>query len=67
MVWARNGFAITECPKSYVSSQSLSLLEEYAVWKAVGPVAFGMLTARQAEAFHALDLELTKEARDAQG
>ena len=58
VVWARGRVGIEECPTSFVTPVSAEFLEKFFVWKAVGA---GELTAREAEAFMALEIELRAE------
>ena len=61
MVWARGGVALTECPKPVITAESEALVEEYLVWKRLGPAAVGKLSARQAEAFVVLESAIERE------
>jgi hypothetical protein len=36
VVWARAGVLTTHCPKSLISAQSLTWLDEFFTWKAAG-------------------------------
>jgi len=63
-VWARNGVAVTTCPVSYLSAQSLAWVEEYVAWKTIGGAGLTRLRARTVEAFCVLESEAAKEAKD---
>ena len=65
-VWVRKHVAIDSCPKSYISADSQSLVEEFWVRRKLGRLRIEELTARQAEAFMILEQELTQENRDGQ-
>jgi hypothetical protein len=52
------------CPKSYITAESEALLEEFAIFRRLGHIEPGTLTARQAEAFCILDHELAMEMKD---
>jgi hypothetical protein len=59
-VWARGGVGTEECPKSLITPESVAMLESFFVWKAAGRVG-GELTAREADAFAALEEEWRRE------
>jgi len=61
-VWARGGVVSLECPKSYVSAESVSWVEEYVAWRMSGRQALLDLPARTAEAFLVLDREWRTES-----
>jgi hypothetical protein len=63
-VWVRGPVAVETCPKSFITPQSLQLLEEHRVWRELGQPAGFDLSARQAEAFLTLESEALKEAND---
>ena len=62
-VWARGGVALGTCPKSFITAESITLLEEFAVWRQFGG-AGGTLTARQVDGFAILDQMLAKELKN---
>jgi hypothetical protein len=66
LVWARRGASLTSCPKSYVTGDSLTLVEEFLVRRRVGGTGFAELSARQVEAFAILENELSTETRNGQ-
>jgi hypothetical protein len=64
IVWARGHAAATECPKSYISAESIRWIEEFSVWKAGGITDLKKLPARTAEAFFVLEQEWGAEIRN---
>src|SRR3954468_5537067 len=50
-VWVRGRVGSTECPKSYVTSESLALLEQFYAWKLLGSIDPKTLPARTMDAF----------------
>jgi hypothetical protein len=62
IVWARKSVSTDECPTSIVSAQSTTWIEQYYVWKRLGPSYPGELSAREVEAFLILDREAQTEA-----
>jgi len=64
LVWARKEVAIHTCPVSYITPQSQTFLEKYAVWKLLGERFSGTRAARTVDAFCVLEGELKKELRD---
>lgn len=66
VVWARRGTFTTECPRSYVSAQSLAWLEEYHAWRLGGRGSVRELPARLVEALAILDNELRAEGNNDQ-
>jgi predicted Ser/Thr protein kinase len=64
LVWARKRAQSEECPKSFVTGESLSLVEEFFVRRRLG-VEAGMETpARKLDAFLILREELDREEKD---
>jgi hypothetical protein len=61
LVWARKHVAITTCPKSYVTAESVGLVEEFFIRRRLGATGTAELTARQVEAFVILEKELAGE------
>jgi len=49
------------CPRSFVSAESIGLVEAFAAWKLVGSGDFASLPARTADAFCVLENELRAE------
>ena len=64
-VWAREGVAITSCPTSYITAESISLLEEFHAWKLFNCANLYDVPARAAEAYCVLEGELRLEQRRA--
>ena len=64
MVWARKRVALATCPKSYITAQSTSWVEEFFVRRRLGGVRLEELGARAAEAFLILGEELARERDD---
>jgi hypothetical protein len=62
LVWARGRVGTDECPRSAVTPESLALLEAYFAWKAWG--VRRELSAREADAFGALEEEWRREVGD---
>ena len=60
MVWGRREMAVTRCPKSIITAESICLLDEFNVWKRCGGPVHAM-PARVAEAILILDNELRTE------
>lgn len=65
VVWARAGVAVSQCPKSLLTAESLGWIEEFHAWKRLGWPGPERLGARQAEAFMVLEQELAAEAEHA--
>ena len=64
LVWIRKGALADECPKSLVTGESLSLLEEFFGRRRLG-MADGMeMAARKVDAFLVLREEMEREERD---
>ena len=60
-VWARGRTAVSTCPKSYVTPESLGLLEQFYAWKLFGNTDPNTLPARTVDAFFVLEKELMEE------
>ncbi len=54
MVWSRNGVSATECPRSYVTAESVAWLERFAVWRRFGGPGVEGMSAREGEAMSVL-------------
>jgi hypothetical protein len=54
------------CPKSLITGESMSLLEEFFVWKQLGRGDLGTLTARQVDAFTVLNSAMAMEEKSGQ-
>jgi hypothetical protein len=55
--------ATSECPKSFITAESVAWLEEFQVWKRFGYPHVGEMTARQVEAMLVLEAELEEVTR----
>jgi hypothetical protein len=65
VVWARGKIAASSCPTSYVTPESIALLEEFHAWKLIGASDMYGLPARVVEAIFVLENELRLEKDDA--
>jgi len=65
MVWGRRRVFLDTCPRSFVSAESIGLVEAFAAWKLVGSGDFASLPARTADAFCVLENELRAEMSNA--
>jgi hypothetical protein len=65
-IWARKDIALHTCPKSYVTSESLSVVEEFLLRRRLGAIDIRELNAKQVEAFALLEKALSAEIRDGQ-
>jgi len=65
-VWARKGVATDECPKSYITADSMVLVEDYFVRRRLGGLDFSQLSAREVEAFLVLERARAAEMNDDQ-
>ena len=63
-VWARREVALSTCPKSYITAESGTILEEFGARRRLGCINAGELTGRQAEAFVILEKALTEELKN---
>jgi hypothetical protein len=61
IVWARRGVVAAECPKSYITSESLTWIEEFHVRKLFGFGDVTNLPARAVDAFCTLEKEILAE------
>jgi hypothetical protein len=64
IVWARGNVSLTTCPTSYITSESIALLEEFQVWKLLGAGNVHDWPARLVEAIFVLENELRAEGND---
>jgi hypothetical protein len=62
-VWARGSVALGTCPRSFITAESITLLEEFAMWRQLGGDA-GKLTAKQVDGFAILERMLAKELKN---
>ena len=65
VVWARDDVATMECPKSFVTAQSIAWVEEYAVRRRFGQRDIDRVGARDVQAFLILEHELAKQEANA--
>ena len=61
VVWARGEVSTDECPKSSITAQSLSWVEEYFVWKQLRLDLQFDLNIRKVEAFLILEEQVSLE------
>jgi hypothetical protein len=66
IVWARKSVGVTSCPTSFITPESIALIEEFHAWKLFGIAAWRELPARLVEAIFVLENELRSERDDAQ-
>ncbi len=64
VVWARKGLTVEECPTSFISGNSLALVEEFFVRRRLGIPDSLDTTARKIDAFLILRDEMEREERD---
>jgi hypothetical protein len=64
IVWVRGKVSLATCPTSYVTSESIALLEEFHAWKLLGAASVYELPARLVEAIFVLENELRAENND---
>src|SRR5579871_628836 len=65
-IWARGRASSSCCPKSYVTGESLALLEEFHAFKVFGSRDVYALEARLVEAIFILEDELRREKDNAE-
>jgi hypothetical protein len=58
--------ALTTCPRSFITGESLALVESFLTRRKLGSIEASELTAREAEAFVILESILVAEIRDGQ-
>jgi hypothetical protein len=66
IVWARGTVSLATCPTSYITSESIALLEEFHAWKLLGAGSVYDLPARLVEAIFVLENKLRAENNDGQ-
>lgn len=54
-VWSRHGVVALRCPKSLITAESLTWIEEYRAWKVLGGPGYEEMNARRAAAFLTLE------------
>jgi len=57
---------VDSCPTSFITPESIALLEEFHAWKLFGATDLYQLPARRVEAIFLLENELRSERNDAQ-
>ena len=65
-VWARKRVALGTCPKSYITAESQTLMEEFFVRRRMGGFDLEKLSMRQVEAFLILERAVAAEVNDEQ-
>lgn len=65
VVWARKEVATDTCPKSLITGQSVTWMEEFLVWRRLGQALPDTADARTVEAFLILQEETTREINHA--
>ena len=60
-MWARRNVTLDQCPKPYITAESLLLLEEFFIRRRFRVFGVEELSARQVEAFLILEKELAAE------
>jgi hypothetical protein len=66
IVWLRGRVSLTTCPTSYITAESIALLEEFHAWKLLGVDNVYDLPARMVEAIFVLENELRTASNDGQ-
>jgi hypothetical protein len=66
IVWVRGTVSLATCPTSYITSESMALLEEFHAWKLLGAGSVYDLPARLVEAIFVLENELRAESNNGQ-
>lgn len=65
VIWARGRVSAASCPRSYITPESVSLMEEFHAWKLIGASDVYHMPARVVEAIFVLENELRSEIHDA--
>jgi hypothetical protein len=60
-VWSRRDVITTQCPKSLITAESLTLIDEFQIWKRFGCADISAMSARKVEALSILENEWHKE------
>jgi hypothetical protein len=63
-VWARRQVSLTTCPKSYITGESMALVEDFFVRRRVGRPNLEDMDARSADAFLILEEAVAMEMKD---
>jgi hypothetical protein len=64
VVWARRSVATDTCPVSYITAESIALVQEFYAWKLFGGVDLYSLPARTVDGFCILEQELRLEIKN---
>jgi hypothetical protein len=65
-VWARKQVSLTMCPKSYITAESLTLMEEFFLRRRLSTMNLDELSGRQVDAFVILEEAVAAEIKDGQ-
>jgi hypothetical protein len=65
-VWLRGKVASFECPKSFITPASIETVERFFARKQFGASSAGEVSAREADAFFALEQEWQMEQANGQ-
>ncbi len=65
-MWARGDAILYECPRSYITGESATLVEEFLARRRLGGTRFDELSARQVDAMVVLEKNLLEELRNGQ-
>lgn len=60
-MWARRRTVSMQCPKSYVTAQSLTWIDEFALWRRQGTAGYADTEAKKLDAFLILEAQLAAE------
>ena len=63
-VWARSDVSLGTCPKSFITAESITMLEDFAVYRRLGRFDTNVLTARQADGFVFLERLIAREMKN---
>jgi len=63
IVWGRRQIAVTQCPKSLITGESLYLLEQFSAWKQCPGTNLQTMPARVVDAIAVLENEVRAELR----
>jgi hypothetical protein len=63
-VWARKHVSLITCPKSYITGESMALLEDFFVRRRFRGPNLDLMTAREVDAFLILEEAVAMEMKD---
>ncbi|MGH9613185.1 MAG: hypothetical protein ACRD4P_08920 [Bryobacteraceae bacterium] len=66
VVWARRRAATSECPRSFISADSIRMIEEHHAWRISGRNGVRAMPARLVDALFLLESETRAEVESAQ-